>query len=156
MQVILYFFRYCQIILITLQSNGSLPKLSEYLENYNSYHEAKASAQSSYIAAEFNIKDFKKFQEFTVGDGSTSSGVVGMSKYGPAVRKYFNGPLSPDTLYTVFQRFYTEQKLVYVSDFLSLTKTKKKENFDQFSKPQGMLHVVIKKNLERKELSSIN
>jgi hypothetical protein len=126
--------------LITLSTNGSFPKPSQYVDNYNSYHDAKASAQSSsYIAAEFDIVDFEKFREFTVGDGRVSLGVVGMSKYGTAVREYFNGPLSSDTLYTVYQRFYNEKDLVYISDFLHPTKTKQKDNFDEFRGSQGML-----------------
>ena len=125
-------------MLITLSNNGSFPKSSEYLDDYNSYHDAKASAQPSYIAAEFNIVDSEKYRDFTVGDGEISLGVVGMSKYGTAVRKYFNGPLSPDTMYTVFQRSYDEQDLVYIGDFLPPTKTKQKDNFDKLKESQGI------------------
>ncbi|CAB4008617.1 Hypothetical predicted protein [Paramuricea clavata] len=145
--------RFCQVVLITLSTNGSLPKPSQYVDNYNSYHDAQASAQpSSYIAAEFDIVDFEKFREFTVGDGSVSLGVVGMSKYGAAVREYFNGPLSSDTLYTVYQRFYNEKDLVYISDFLHPTKTKQKDNFDEFRGSQAMNRpfCASNKQLERK------
>ncbi len=41
--------RYCQVVLIILSNNGSFPKFSEYLDDYNSYHDAKASAQPSSI-----------------------------------------------------------------------------------------------------------
>ena len=129
--------RFCQIVLITLPNNASIPTSVQHLENYNSYYDAQANALPSYIAAEFDVEDFKKYQEFTVGDGMVSSGVVGMTKYGGSVRKYFNGPLSPNTVYTVFQRFYDEQNLVYISDFLPPMKTKQKEVFDQFKGQQA-------------------
>ena len=137
---VLFIFRFCQIVLITLPNNASLPKSSQYLEDYNSYYDAQANALPSYIAAEFDVVDFEKYQEFTVGDGMVSLGVVGMAKYGTAVRKYFNGPLSPNTVYTLFQRFYDEQTLVYISDFLPPIKTKQKDIFEQFKEQQGKLY----------------
>ena len=133
------FSRFCQIVLITLPANGNLPKASQFLENHNSYYDAKASVQSSsYIAAEFDIVEFEKYKEFAVGDGSVSLGVVGMSKYGTAVRKYFNGPLSPNTMYTIFERFYDETSLVYISDFLLPVKTRRKNNFEKFKGTSGI------------------
>lgn len=66
-----------------------------------------------------------------MGDGGVSLGVVGMSKYGKGVRKYVNGPLSSDTMYTVFGRFYDEQSLLYISDFLSPVKTRRKDNIEK-------------------------
>ena len=108
--VLHHIFRRCQIVLITLPSNGSLLTSAQYTDDFSSYHEAKAASHSSsYIAAEFDVVDFETYKKFTVGNGGVTSGVVGMSNYGAAVRKYFNGPLSSGSMYTVFQRFYTDQ-----------------------------------------------
>ena len=125
-------------MLITSPNNVSLSTSSHYLKNYNSYYDVQASVSpSSYIAAEYDVVEFKKYQEFTVGDGSVTLGVVGVSKDGTATRKYFNGPLSPGTVYTLLQRFYDGQNLVYISDFLPPIKTRQKDNLDQFKGQQG-------------------
>ena len=83
--------------MITL--SAGLPK--SHPDDLKSYHDAKASTEPSYITAEFDVADFEKFREFTVGDGGYSLGVTGM--------KYFNGPLSPGSMYTIFEKFYNER-----------------------------------------------
>ncbi|XP_028396303.1 uncharacterized protein LOC114520270 [Dendronephthya gigantea] len=118
--------RFIQIVVMTL--SAGLPK--SHPNNFKSYHDAKTTTEPSYITAEFDVADFKNFREFTVGDGGYSLGVIGM--------KYFNGPLSPGTMYTIFQKFYNEQlELIYESDYLSPIKTKEKEDYYMLSGSQA-------------------
>jgi hypothetical protein len=55
-----------------------------------------------YIATQFSAKEFEKYRIFKVGDGKNYS--VGARKRRDISGQYYNGPLEPETYYSMFQR----------------------------------------------------
>ena len=96
--------------MMALSSDDSVPsRNSLYSRNPVTYLEASdSSTPLAYVAAEFSVSEFGNYKEFTVGDGELFTAVI-QQPSNEAVQKYLNGPLSPDTTYTVLQRFYSNK-----------------------------------------------
>ncbi|CAB4008616.1 receptor-type tyrosine- phosphatase F-like [Paramuricea clavata] len=114
--------RFCQVLVLALSSDESFP--GEHLFSAEAVTYLDASGSSiPYITAEFRASDFDKYQDFTVGDRVLFPALSMLNNNNSQAKKYFNGPLTPNTRYTVFQRFLSDKKLLYSSDFLAPVKT---------------------------------
>ena len=86
------------------------------VEDLYTYEEARKMKPRlvPYIAAEFDARDFDRYQSFVVGDGSRSSKVSEdissrRRKREKSPTEYYNGPLEENTFYAVFQRAYVNK-----------------------------------------------
>ena len=86
-----------------------------YSGNLENYLKASGSPVP-YIAVEFDALDFGSYEEFIVGDGKIYPALTGTPKNSAADKKYLNIPLSPDTTYTAFQKFYSNKVCTTITD----------------------------------------
>ena len=100
------FYRICQVIVLALPSNDNLPDESIYNENLGTYLDG-SSVSVPYITAEFWASDYEKYQNFILGDKTLFYGRS--ANDANRSQNYFNGPLTPNTRYTVFQRFLSRE-----------------------------------------------
>lgn len=107
------FYRYCQVVVVALPSKDSFPEQDLYSVNAVTYLEASDSLVP-YITAEFLASDFIKYQEFTVGDSTIFPALVTIDALKSQAKKYLNGPLTPKTRYTLFQRFFSDKVSVEI------------------------------------------
>ena len=68
-----------------------------------------SGSPAPYIAGEFRASEFLQYQHFTVGDSKIYPALLTLNTKARPAKKYFNGPLTPNTRYTVFQRFFNEE-----------------------------------------------
>jgi hypothetical protein len=94
-------------MVLSLPNDHSFPDQSIFSAKAATYLDSSGSPVP-YITAEFQASDFEKYQDFTVGDSAVFSALSMFNTTRDQVEKYFNGPLTPNTRYTVFQRFLSD------------------------------------------------
>ncbi|XP_028396302.1 uncharacterized protein LOC114520268 [Dendronephthya gigantea] len=114
--------KFCQVVVLALSSDGRIPNHDIYSLNPATYLDA-ADSSVPYIAAEFRASDFFKYQTFTVGNRSIYPALSSLNARGNEAKRFLNGPLAPNTSYTLFQRFLSDKKVLYFSDFLDPVET---------------------------------
>ena len=94
---------------MALPEGDSLTTKSSDLVQPVTYLEAAESlVPVPYIAAQFPASDFSKYSNFVLGDGKVYPISSENLKTHVGMKKYFNGPLSPNTRYTMVQKFYSK------------------------------------------------
>lgn len=102
------------MVVLTL-SDGIIPNHDFYSLDPLTYLDA-ADSPVPYIAAEFRASDVVKYQSFTVGNGSIFPALSTLNASQNKAKMFLNGPLTPNTSYTVFQRFLSHK--VGLEEFL--------------------------------------
>ena len=106
------------MIVHALTQDDSFPDRNLFSANAVTYLDASGSSVP-YITAEFQSSDFEKYQDFTVGDRTIFPALSMLNNNKTQAKKYFNGPLTPNTRYTVFQRFLSDKvslkKIIFCS-----------------------------------------
>jgi hypothetical protein len=96
------------VLVLALSSDESF--LGEHIFSAEAVTYLDASGSSiPYITAEFRASDFDRYQDFTVGDRAIFPALSMLNTNKSQAKKYFNGPLTPNTRYTVFQRFLSDK-----------------------------------------------
>ena len=106
-------YRYFYVVALKLK-DGKEPASSDSYENNElvTYDEAENSTNPKpYIAAVVTSSDVDG-NMFVLGDGRNTSNSISRKRRSPT-SDYFNGPLEPDTSYSVFQRIIINEMVWY-------------------------------------------
>ena len=112
-----YFLRYFYVLALKLP-DGETPKPPDSYQNADlmTYGDARMADAKVYIASVFTSSFVGKYM-FVLGDGTSTSNPSMARRRRSTTNHYYNGPLEPDTSYTISQRIFVGKVSFYVRHF---------------------------------------